>query len=434
MILRTANLLEVLSVLLCIHTLYGKRFSLNIKNIIIIALDLILIQLIIEGKVPAVMSMLMFVFACGYCVTEFGFNKRELIINNMLYIVIISVLQLLSYEVLVRINVVRSDNAEIGLNNLWVNLVVIFIVWLVFPRMGLHKFSLFMQQKIMLLRAILVMGFVFVIYILLVMKAHNYVAPEHYVVITISICMLWSVTYLWQKNQNKVREQKIELQMKQMYDDGFQNLVEEVRRRQHDFQNHLSAIDNLHRSCDTMEELLQRHEEYMKEIQEENKYNKLLLTGNPVLIGFLYGKFQQADKRGITVVYDIKVQNLESKMPIHKLVEIIGNFFDNAMEAIEEQGVEKTIYLKFTEVPEQINFSIKNESCYMPQEKLLKMFERGESSKGKARGLGLANVKQICEEYKCDLQVHNRKDQQDKSFLEFEIVINKGKKEQNKGK
>lgn len=121
-------------------------------------------------------------------------------------------------------------------------------------------------------------------------------------------------------------------------------------------------------------------------------------------------------------------------MPMHKLVEVIGNLFDNAMEAIEEQGVEQKIYLEFIEQPEQIDFKIKNESCYIPQEKLLKMFERGESSKGELRGLGLANVRQICEEYKCDLQVNNRKGEQDKSYLEFEITINKGKNQGNKFK
>ncbi|MBQ2800215.1 MAG: GHKL domain-containing protein [Lachnospiraceae bacterium] len=425
MIQRIGNLLEVLSALLCIHTLYGKRFRLNIKNIIVVALDLILIQLIAEGKLPQILSIMMCVLVSGYCIAEFGLNKCELIINTILYIVIITVLQVLSYELLIHINVVRISNAGNGFNNLWINLLVFLIVWIVFPHMGFRKFSLFMQQKIMLLRTILVMGFVLVIYMILVMKAQNYLAPEHYVIITISLCLIWSVTYMWQKNQYKVKEQKIELQMHRMYDEGFQNLVTEVRRRQHDFQNHLNTIYSLHYTCNTLEELVQQQKAYMDAIQEDNQYNKLLSTGNPVIIGFLYGKFLQADKRGIAVIYKVKVENLEGKMPIHKLVEIIGNLFDNAMEAIEEQGVEPKIYLDFIETPDKINLKVKNESCYITQEKLLKMFERGESSKGEARGLGLANVKQICEEYKCDLQANNRKDEQNKSYMEFEITLNK---------
>ena len=425
MIERIGFLIEILCVLLCIHALYGKKFRIDIKNIITIAGDLILMQFISEGQLPAVASILIYFFVFCYCIVEFGINKRELVVNTILYVVIICVLQIVSWEILKFLNIVRISNAGTGINNLCINSLVLVVILVVFPHIGLHKFSVFMQQKVILLRAILVMGVVFVLYMLLVMKAQNYLAPEHYVIITISLCLIWSVTYMWQKNQYKVKEQKIELQMHRMYDEGFQNLVTEVRRRQHDFQNHLNTIYSLHYTCNTLEELVQQQKAYMDAIQEDNQYNKLLSTGNPVIIGFLYGKFLQADKRGIAVIYKVKVENLEGKMPIHKLVEIIGNLFDNAMEAIEEQGVEPKIYLDFIETPDKINLKIKNESCYITQEKLLKMFERGESSKGEARGLGLANVKQICEEYKCDLQANNRKDEQNKSYMEFEITLNK---------
>ena len=425
MIERIGFLIEILCVLLCIHALYGKKFRIDIKNIITIAGDLILMQFISEGQLPAVASILIYFFVFCYCIVEFGINKCELVVNTVLYMVVICVLQIVSWEILKFLNIVRISNAGTGINNLCINSLVLVVILVVFPHIGLHKFSVFMQQKVILLRAILVMGVVFVLYMLLVMKAQNYLAPEHYVIITISLCLIWSVTYMWQKNQYKVKEQKIELQMHRMYDEGFQNLVTEVRRRQHDFQNHLNTIYSLHYTCNTLEELVQQQKAYMDAIQEDNQYNKLLSTGNPVIIGFLYGKFLQADKRGIAVIYKVKVENLEGKMPIHKLVEIIGNLFDNAMEAIEEQGVEPKIYLDFIETPDKINLKIKNESCYITQEKLLKMFERGESSKGEARGLGLANVKQICEEYKCDLQANNRKDEQNKSYMEFEITLNK---------
>ena len=83
------------------------------------------------------------------------------------------------------------------------------------------------------------------------------------------------------------------------------------------------------------------------------------------------------------------------------------------------------MYLDFMETSEKIQFKIWNESDYIPQEKILKMFRAGESSKGEHRGLGLANVKQICEEYKCDLQVNNRKEDTGKNYIEFNICVNK---------
>lgn len=423
MVERIGFLLEILSILLCIHALYGIKFRLNIKNIIAIAADIILLQIIAEGRLAAEMSMLTYLIILGYCITEFGINKRELVVNNILYIVILSVLQIGIYKVLDVFHIVQISKSGGAINNLMINSVVILIVLFVFPHIGLHKFSVFMQQKVILLRILLVVAFIFIAYLLVIIKATNVLIPEQYVVIFISLCLLGGVTYMWQKNQYKVREQKVELQMHQIYGEGFQNLVTEIRKRQHDFQNHLNTIYSLHYTCSTFEELVEQQEAYADAIQEDNKYNKLLSVGNPIIIGFLYGKFLQADKRGITVVYNIKVADLESKMPIHKLVEIIGNLFDNAMDAVEENNVEKAIYLDFVETPEKIEFKIKNESGHIPQEKLIKMFERGESSKGEQRGLGLANVKQICGEYKCDLQVHNQKDDAGRFYTDFAICM-----------
>lgn len=64
------------------------------------------------------------------------------------------------------------------------------------------------------------------------------------------------------------------------------------------------------------------------------------------------------------------------------------------------------------------------------------MFEQGKSSKGENRGFGLANVKQICKQYKCNLQVRNQKEA-GKVYLEFQITIesektNKKRKKQGK--
>ena len=407
MIQRIGFLLEILSILLCVHALYGKKFCFNINNIIVITMDIILLQSIAEGKLATEMSMLVYPIVLVYCAIEFGMDKRKLIINNLLYIVILSVLQMLIWMVLEMLHITYLGSR---VNNLVVNLMIILIIVFIFPHIDLHKLSIFMQQKYFLVRLLLIIAFLYVLYMLLIVKTTDKLFPEHYVVITISLCLLGAVTYMWQKNQYKVREQKMILQMHQLYGEGYQNLITEVRRKQHDFQNHLNTIYSLHYTCSSYEELVRQQEKYMEAIQEENRYSSLLKIGNPVMTGFLYGKFLQAEKREITVIYDVKIGDLECNMPIHKMVEIVGNLFDNEMDAVEENNVEKIIYLYFTELDKTVEFKIKNENEYIPQEKIMKMFKSGESSKGEHRGLGLANVRQICEEYKCDLQVRNDKD------------------------
>ncbi len=425
MVERIGFFMEIISILMCIHILYGKKFCLDIKNIIVIAVDIILLQLIAEEQLLSEMSILIYLVVFGYCIAEFGINKRELAVNNVLYIVILGIIQVGTWIILSTFHIIDLNNSGSGLNNLIVNIIVLLIVLFLLPHIGLHKFSIFMQQKAVLLRIMLVIAFLFIGYLIVIMKVMDALSPEHYAVIIISLCFLGAVTYMWQKNQYKVREQKMVLQMHQLYGEGYQNLITEVRRKQHDFQNHLNTIYSLHYTCNTYEELVKQQETYIDAIQEENRYSKLLKIGNPIIIGFLYGKFLQAEEQKITVIYDIKIGDLECKVPIHKMVEIIGNLFDNAMDAVKENDVEKTIYLNFMETTEKIELKIKNESAYIPQENIIKMFKTGESSKGEHRGLGLANVKQICEEYKCSLQANNKKDDTGKNYIEFDICVKK---------
>ena len=250
----------------------------------------------------------------------------------------------------------------------------------------------------------------------------SHLHPEQYGVIFVSVVLLFCVMYMWHKSYYKVKEQELQLEMHRMYNEGFEALISDIRKKQHDFQNHLNTIYSMHYTCHTYEELVEKQQAYVDAIQEENRYYKMLGIGNSVIVGFLYGKFLQEDKEGIIVSYDVRIGNLESGIPLHKMVEVIGNLFDNAMEAIKNSEKEKTIYLKFVENPDCIVFTIKNESDYIPQEEKIKMFEKGQSTKGEHRGYGLANVKQICEQYKCDLQVRNRKEN-DNMYLEFQIII-----------
>ena len=413
-------LLEMIAALVCIHELYGKKFYLNIKNIIIIVVDIILMKLIAEGQLPSEMSMLLYPVVFCYCIAEFGINKRELIVNNVLYIVILTILQIVAWIILDFFHILYVSNSSGGKNNLMVNMLVFFIAWIVFPHIGLHKFSVFMRQKVVLLRILLAIVLLFVTYLLVIIKVTNYLAPEQYIVIMISLCLLAGVTYMWQKNQYKVKEQQIELQMHHMYEESFENLVSDIRSRQHDFENHINAVYSQHYTSTTLEELIEKQRKYCDVLREDNKYNKLLSAGNSIITGFLYGKFLQAEGKGISVKYKVKLGELKCSVPIYKLVEIIGNLFDNAMEALEQNGCEKVIFLDLVETPEELNFAIRNENPYIPQEKLLQLFQRGESSKGNQRGIGLSNVKKICEEYHCELLAANKKDA-GKSYIEFGI-------------
>ena len=75
-------------------------------------------------------------------------------------------------------------------------------------------------------------------------------------------------------------------------------------------------------------------QKYCDVIEEENHFNKVLSKGNPVILGFLWSEFSKMKKAGISIEYEINIGNLECNMPIHKMVELLGNLINNAMEAV----------------------------------------------------------------------------------------------------
>lgn len=421
MIERIGYLLEILTILWCIYSIYGRKLQLNIKNIALISLYVILLQAVNDNSLPEQCTFFLQVLIFIYMCIEFGYSKREILVNNVLYIVVVCIIQILSWILLVML---QLENTEPDIQLFLANFISIVIAILALPHCKLETLSQYLQQKNSLVNLVLVVCSGFVIYMLVVFKSLNFLVPENYIIISVSIGVILLLVYQWQQNQFKVKEQTMELQMHQLYDESFQNLLTEIREKQHDFRNHINAVYNQHYVCTTFEELVAEQGKYCNQMMKNNKYNELLKIGKSTIIGFLYGKFMEADAKGIDVEYKIAIQGLECCMPEYKFVEIIGNLFDNAVEALENDEANKKIFLGLMERKESIVFRISNKSKYLTQKKLDEMFQMGKSSKGGNRGIGLSNVKKICDEYHCILRVQNKEKAED-NYIEFRIEVKK---------
>lgn len=423
MIERIGYLMEILSMVLCLHIIYGKKFCLNIKNIMLVSVNVIYVQAINEGVLPKQYVLLIYILLFFYCCLEFGFNKKETIINNILCFVLIFILQIVCCIFVILLQFDQIQNNYLLLIE---NIGVLVLVMVVLPHCKLDVLSYYMQQKNILVNLALLASFGFVIYTLVSFRLLEFLKPENYLVIIISVGLIFVLVYQWQRNQFKVKEQEMQLQMHQLYDDAFKSLLTEIRGKQHDFQNHINAIYSQHYICTTYEELVEKQEQYCKVMMENNKYNKLLRIGKSTIIGFLYGKFVQAEEKQVEVEYQVSIDTLECSIPTYKIVEIIGNLFDNAVEALtsERSYANKVIFLELMESGESIIFSISNPSKYLSQKELDEMFQRGKSAKGENRGIGLANVKKICNEYHCIINVEN-KEERGENYIEFRIEVKK---------
>lgn len=222
----------------------------------------------------------------------------------------------------------------------------------------------------------------------------------------------------------KYQEKQAELEAYKTYSAAFSDLITQIRARQHEFDNHISALCNLHYICKDYDELVSEQSKYAKDVISNNRFHRLLVSGNPVIAGFLYGKLSSIQEQGIEVTYTFHISEFTSKIPVYLVVELIGNLLKNAVEAVKTQQVEKQIHLSCTENENEFCLGVRNRSEKIPLDEMGRFFEKGYSSKGSGRGLGLYNVKEICEKYGVDIVCDNT-EVDDKNWFFIELHIKK---------
>ncbi len=411
---RICLVLEALSIVVCLHRLYGQRFKFDIVTLCFLTLDMVMMQAIDYYKLPSILSMFIYPVIALYCGIEFGFKLREIIINNILYLVIVGGIQLIismGYGCIFNINIFNQMELLIF------SCITFLVVFVILPRFKINKLSIYLQdkEKIMIISLLLCVFFT-------ASSVANYKIireAELHQYISLFICVSLIFILAGQLSKFKVISKKAEteLRMHQMYEESFRNLIEEIRLRQHEFDNHISTIYSQHYTYHTYEDLVNAQKKHCELVLQENRYNKLLSLGNSVIIGFLYGKFVEIEKQGINIMYKIKIENFDVGVPVYKLVEILGNLIKNAVEAVNTGS---SIFVSVIEVSGSFEIEVRNQSRYIGYNEIDLFFSKGFSKKGNNRGLGLYNVKNICNEYSLHILCEN-KNIGDSNWISFTI-------------
>lgn len=244
-----------------------------------------------------------------------------------------------------------------------------------------------------------------------------------YIFYAVTILVICIITICWQLCRVKAKEKELELQAYKLNEVLYEKLISEIRLKQHEFKNHIIAIYSQHLVCKNYEELVERQRIYCKNVLYDNRYEKLLQAGNSVLIGFLYGKFLEAEQRNITVEYDLKCMELNVNLPVYKLVELVGNLLNNAMDALETEE-DKRLYISIKEEVKGVSICVRNVCKVVPVEQIVTMFRKGYSSKGENRGLGLYSLKKMGRDYGFEVVCSNVL-VGDKNWLSFSVELGK---------
>lgn len=243
------------------------------------------------------------------------------------------------------------------------------------------------------------------------------------VFILLLTAIIWS-TVDWKLTSDLIQNQEKELKLYQLYIQPMEELVKEIRARQHEFDNHINAILNMHLTVDNYEELVEKQSDYIHEIRRDSasRYLSLLRISDKVLAGFLYSKIVSSPEN---VETDVEVRNWEiiSKVSEHSMIEIVGVLVDNAYEACAVNGGRVKIYLDSKD--DHMILEILNQYRKLSFEEISRFFEYGYSTKEEStvqRGIGLSRVKSLIEKADGEITV-GQEEVDGENYIHFTVVI-----------
>ena len=178
--------------------------------------------------------------------------------------------------------------------------------------------------------------------------------------------------------------------------DGMVNSADALRKRSHEFMNKLHVILGLlHlKSYKQLENyILKTANSYQEEIG-----SLLGKIKSPVIAGFLLSKINRTSDLGHSLVISNESQLPENSNEdqVAVLITVLGNLIENALEALgQEPGGEISVSLHYRHG--WLHCEVNDDGPGITPEHIEHIFEKGVSSKGTERGVGLALVKQQVE-------------------------------------
>lgn len=400
MLLHILLVAEILATVVCIYGIYGEKIKLDLPIVGLILGVLILLEISNFFRLGGSFSLIIYVVLFLYCKWRFNSSTGEVFISLVLCMIVITSVQFVCSSI------IKLFVANEYIRSTVSNMFVLIIISMRFMQYGLYnlKKSLVRKSKFV----VIILGFMCLIIlgILLQGKVFYEIHLQYFVFVVPAIFMLLYSIVKWYSTQTKVENLEEEVRVTKDSKKNYDDLLTKIRLCQHGFKNHLTAILASHYTNKTYENLVQAQEVYSKKLLEENKYNDLLMLGDNILVGFLYGKFQEATSDEIEIKYKISAKVNNIQVPTYYLIEMLGILIDNSIDALKDFP-EKNIIFEVYETNNAYEFLVKNPYRYVLYDEMTEWFEIDKSEKGRGRGLGLYHLKCLCDEWNCDIGCRN---------------------------
>lgn len=165
-----------------------------------------------------------------------------------------------------------------------------------------------------------------------------------------------------------------------------------LRAQRHDFMNHLQVVFSLLELEDYKEA-----SDYIERVYGDiRRVSRTLKTAHPAINALLAAKVSDCEARGVHV--DLQIESPWIDLPVEswEMCRVLGNLIDNAMDAMKDTP-EPRLLIRLSESVQSYTFAIANNGPMIQPSIVERIFQRGFSTKGEGRGMGLSIVRGIME-------------------------------------
>lgn len=420
MLLRLSEIFEVLFMFLTINFICSKKYRFCIYDLIFYLSAMIVLDCINTGYLNDIYMIIAYLLIAIYFIYKFRPKLKEFLVDLVVFLLCVSIIELIISAPMYLLKDTIPESIIFVLVTIFSSLVVLLLG----IKKILYRLTNMIKESNWVFYLILGCCGMGAVYLIIVSKFTYSLRGTDYLIFglwTILICVLAA---LWQKSRNEVEVKKKEMLLQKTYEDVYQNLVRSIRQRQHEFDNHIVAICGLNKTAVTLEELVEEQNEYIGQIEENNRYNRLLSVESPTLVGFLYSKFIQMEEKGCKIDYFVKVSEDSDKIiPEYRIIEILGILIDNALEAVIDK-IWKSVYVEVINTKKELQISVRNISNYIPQKDIYNFVKPGYTTKGKDRGIGLSSLVSIVNRYAGEITISNMMIE-GVNWLLFKVVFKK---------
>lgn len=222
-----------------------------------------------------------------------------------------------------------------------------------------------------------------------------------YVVMFFVMLIYLNSTFTEKLEEELLYQKDKQLEELSVYSQHIESLYDEIRSFRHDYINILTSIQTgiELKDIDAIQDVYQNVLAKTKKNFSDSRYDFANLTKitNPAVKSVISAKLLEAQNKGINYHIEVDEKTRLANMDTLDFITILSILLDNAIEATELADKPSLFFAIFEE--KGVEIVIVENSTVQDKIDISNIFNRGFSSKGEARGIGLANVQSILDKY-----------------------------------